>query len=537
MFACPGELEYEDGRAMRFVGTVLDVTQLTLAQQAVQEKEALLAEAQEMAHLGNFNTDLRSNKTVWSSELFRMFGYDPAQVEPSVDNFMRIVHPDDLARVQASYQRAMGSPTQSEYRLDHRIVGPAGVRHVEQRGRVNFDATGNPVRIFGTTMDVTEQREAEYAMQDYKEMLEQAEALVQLGSWAGEVNTQQLKISAQLFRNVGLDPSTHTPSDAEYLARIHPDDRDKVVDDMQRIRAGKEVGELLLRTDPAWGPIRWLRRTVRRIPGETDGRGPRYIGTLQDITESVQAKERLEQMNRELEQRVTSRTEELSQANQELEAFSYTVSHDLKAPLRGIDGYSQLLVEEYGDHLDDEGKNFVHRIRQGVQQMGDLISDLLDYSRMERRGMTPEPVEMLQMVQQILQGYEADVQRQGVQLRLDMAPFSLSLDREGIAVVLRNLIGNAIKFSRDSRPPVIEIGSRHEGGRRVLWVRDNGVGFDPAYHERMFKIFQRLHRSEDFPGTGVGLALVAKAAQRMGGRVWAESTLGAGATFYLEFPE
>ncbi|MEZ5707670.1 MAG: ATP-binding protein, partial [Burkholderiaceae bacterium] len=123
------------------------------------------------------------------------------------------------------------------------------------------------------------------------------------------------------------------------------------------------------------------------------------------------------------------------------------------------------------------------------------------------------------------------------QLRLDMAPFSLSLDREGIAVVLRNLIGNAIKFSRDSRPPVIEIGSRHEGGRRVLWVRDNGVGFDPAYHERMFKIFQRLHRSEDFPGTGVGLALVAKAAQRMGGRVWAESTLGAGATFYLEFPE
>lgn len=205
--------------------------------------------------------------------------------------------------------------------------------------------------------------------------------------------------------------------------------------------------------------------------------------------------------------------------------------------MRGIDGYSQLLVEEYGDRLDEEGRQFVQRIRQGVEQMGALISDLLEYSRMERRDMAAEPVAMLPLVQQILAGYEGDVLRQGAQVRLDMAPFTLPLDREGMSVVLRNLIGNALKFSRDRHPPVVEIGARSEGRRRVLWVRDNGTGFDQKYHDRMFKIFQRLHRSEEFPGTGVGLALVAKAVQRMGGRVWAESTLGEGATFFLEFPE
>ena len=145
--------------------------------------------------------------------------------------------------------------------------------------------------------------------------------------------------------------------------------------------------------------MRWLRRTVKRFEAEANGRGPRYIGTLLDITESVRAEEHLRHINLGLEQRVAERTAQLSQANQELEAFSYTVSHDLKAPLRGIDGYSQLLVEEYGDRLDEDGRQFVWRIRHGVQLMGELINDLLEYSRMERRDMAAEPVSLLPLVQ------------------------------------------------------------------------------------------------------------------------------------------
>lgn len=150
--------------------------------------------------------------------------------------------------------------------------------------------------------------------------------------------------------------------------------------------------------------------------------------------------------------------------------------------------------------------------------------------------MAAEPVAMQELVANVLEGFQADIERQHARVQIEMDDFTMALDREGIAVVMRNLIGNALKFSRDRHPPVIDIGSRVQDGRRLLWVRDNGVGFDMKYHDRMFGIFQRLHRAEEFPGTGVGLALVAKAVQRMGGRVWGESVSGSGATFYLEFP-
>jgi signal transduction histidine kinase len=367
-------------------------------------------------------------------------------------------------------------------------------------------------------------------------MLEQAEAVSRLGSWAFDSDTGHLRWSPQMFRNMGMPWSEVPPSIDAYCERIHPDDVRQVRAAIERLVHAQDVPTVAFRTHPAFGPARWMRRTVHRIPRDAEGRGPRYIGILLDITEAVEAEERLSRLNQELERRVAERTEQLSVANRELEAFSYTVSHDLKAPLRGIDGYSQLLVEEYGARLDDDGRLFVQRIRQGVQQMVELISDLLEYSRMERRDMAQEPVSLQPLIEQILDSYHADIEQQGTQVRLSLEPVTLPLDREGISVVLRNLIGNALKFSRGSAAPAIEVGVSTESGRRILWVRDNGVGFDMKYHDRIFGIFQRLHRPEEFPGTGVGLALVAKAVQRMGGRVWAESALGAGATFYLEFP-
>ena len=145
-------------------------------------------------------------------------------------------------------------------------------------------------------------------------------------------------------------------------------------------------------------------------------------------------------------------------------------------------------------------------------------------------------LKLMGLVAQVIEGYCADIDSTRVRLSLSLEPMVLQLDREGMAVVLRNLVGNAVKFSQGRTPPVVEIGARMEAGRRILWVRDNGVGFDMKYHDRIFGIFQRLQRAEDYPGTGVGLALVSKAAQRMGGRVWAESQPGQGSTFYLELP-
>jgi PAS domain S-box-containing protein len=521
-----------------YLWTILrDISERKTAEAALELERTQLAQAQAVAHVGSWTMFLAEKRLMWSDENYRVLGFEPQSVEPSLDAFLSVVHPDDLPMVLAKLDRDTKSKVSLVSRFEHRIVTSSGVRHVEQRASVEVDSHGQVVRMVGTTMDVTERMLAEQALREAKDMLEKGEAVSRMGSFAYDSDTGELRWSRQAFATIGLPYSPQPPSIDEYCACIHPDDVERVRASIGRLVAGADVPEVRFRTHPDRGPVRWLRRLFQRIDRSAQGLKPRFIGTLQDITDAVQAEEQLRRVNQELEQRVTERTAQLSQANQELEAFSYTVSHDLKAPLRGIDGYSQLLVEEYGDRLDADGRQFVWRIRHGVQLMGELINDLLEYSRMERRDMAAEPVSLLPLVQQVLDGYEVDIRQQGAQVQLAMESFTLALDREGIAVVLRNLIGNALKFSRDRQPPRVEIGSRSEAGRRILWVRDNGVGFDMKYHDRMFGIFQRLHRAEEFPGTGVGLALVFKAVQRMGGRVWAESTLGAGATFFLEFPE
>ena len=208
----------------------------------------------------------------------------------------------------------------------------------------------------------------------------------------------------------------------------------------------------------------------------------------------------------------------------------------VKAPLRGIDGYSRILIEDYGDRLDEQARRFLGNIRNGASQMHALIEDLLAYSRMERRALEASRVDLGELMRSVLTRRADEIAAASAQIVGEVPSLIVRADRQGLDLVLRNLIDNALKFSRDAEPPTITLSARREGDRIVLSIRDNGIGFDMKYHERIFEIFQRLHRSEEFAGTGVGLALVRKAMQRMGGRVWAESAPGEGACFYLEFP-
>lgn len=239
-------------------------------------------------------------------------------------------------------------------------------------------------------------------------------------------------------------------------------------------------------------------------------------------------------LNADLERRVTERTAELAARTRELEAFSYSVSHDLKAPLRGIDGYSRLLLEDHGPRLDAEGRDFLGYIRKACAQMSNLIEDLLAYSRLERRHMSRNTVELRSFVDSVVAAMGPDLTR--VRLDNEVAETRVVADPEGLAMAVRNLLDNAVKFSAGATVPQVRLTSGLEAEACTLTVADNGTGFDMRFVDKVFEIFQRLHRAEDYPGTGVGLALVRKAMERMGGTVSAQSAPGSGATFTLRLP-
>jgi signal transduction histidine kinase len=234
----------------------------------------------------------------------------------------------------------------------------------------------------------------------------------------------------------------------------------------------------------------------------------------------------------ELEQRVRARTAELEAANRELEAFSYSVSHDLRAPLRTVDGFSQAVLEDYGPHLPDDARRQLGLIRAGAQSMGALIDDLLAFARLSRQPLQAREVNMNRLVADCRAELAAELAGRSVEFRIADLPDAVG-DPALLKQVWLNLLANALKFSRRRSPAVIEVGSAQDQGIAVYHVRDNGTGFDMRYAPKLFGVFQRLHRAEDFEGTGVGLALVQRVVHRHGGRVWAEAAVDRGAAFYF----
>jgi light-regulated signal transduction histidine kinase (bacteriophytochrome) len=246
------------------------------------------------------------------------------------------------------------------------------------------------------------------------------------------------------------------------------------------------------------------------------------------VAQTEEAGLAIQRLNRELEDRVG----ELIEVNKELEAFTYSVSHDLRAPLRHIDGFSKILLDQATDQLNDLGKRAVDRIRYGAQQMGRMIDDLLEFSRLGRRGVARRPTNLRALVDESLEILKPAMEDRDIDFRIGDLP-KLDCDPALLKHVLVNLLSNAIKFSRGSQPAVIEVGQIAGDGSPVVYVRDNGVGFDMRYVGKLFGIFQRLHRREDFDGVGVGLATVQRVIHKHGGRVWAESEIGKGTTFYF----
>jgi PAS domain S-box-containing protein len=312
---------------------------------------------------------------------------------------------------------------------------------------------------------------------------------------------------------------------------IPPDRRDEETQILARIGHGEFVMHfetVRLRKD---GTNIDVSVTVSPIKDRTG----RIIGAskvVRDITERKKAEAKILELNATLEERVRERTVQLEAANKELEAFSYSVSHDMRAPLRAIDGFSQAVLEDYKEQMPAEGRRYLAIIREGAQRMGALIDDLLTFSRLSRMPVSNQPVDMAELVADALDELGVKEGDPKVQVRLGHLP-PCQGDRALLKQVWLNLLSNALKYSRNRDTSVVEIGCGTQDGKQVYVVKDNGTGFDMLYANKLFGVFQRLHRSDEYEGTGVGLAIVQRVIHRHGGSVWAEAALDKGATFFF----
>jgi PAS domain S-box-containing protein len=392
------------------------------------------------------------------------------------------------------------------------------------------DDGGQVTAVLGLFEDITARKRVEQSLKDARDRLEEAQRAAHLGNWEFDVLNDQITGSQEFYRLFDMVPEGLSRF-SQFVERLHPDDRERVqrdVADALKQDRPYDTDYRVRLSDGGWRDV--IARG--RVFVDDGGKPLRMVGTCLDITERKRAEDEIRRLNTELEQRVRDRTAQLEESNKELEAFSYSVSHDLRAPLRAIDGFTRLLADDYAPHLDTEGKRLCSIVRENTGKMSRLIDDLLAFSRLGRADMNLSRIDMETMANSVFYELTTPEGRGRIDFQVSALPPAVA-DPTLMRQVWMNLLSNAIKFSSRRQRAVIKVSAQQDQGESVYAVRDDGAGFDMQYVGKLFGVFQRLHSSKEFEGTGVGLALVQRVIRRHGGRVWAEGEPNKGATFYF----
>ncbi len=490
--------------------------------------EALAAEKSQLAQIAEnipafiFHGDRDLHCRFANRRYAEFFGFTPENI---LGKSVADILGEESARAIHSKLQSVLAGEGVQYNAVRRSAVDGREHHLDISFVPEHDASGKVVGFYALKLDVTDRHNAERALAESEAHLRLVAENVPAMIAYNDCDMVVRYANRHYLAFFGLD---HESAVGRHIRDIIGDKAfRKVAPMLRRVLDGGQVAYRTIRRS-AKGKDRIIE--VESLPDRgDDGTVRGAYALMRDITDQQRAEDEVRSLNADLEQRVSERTAELTAANKELESFAYSISHDLRAPLRGIDGFSHLLAEEFGDTLDETGRGYLERVRRAAQRMGTLIDDILELSRVTRQEMRRVRVDLSRIAAEVTD--ERARTDPGHRVECVIAPDCIVFgDPQLLRVMLQNLLENAWKYSAKEAAPNIEFGRETQGEEQIFFVRDNGVGFDMKYADRLFTPFQRLHKPEEFEGTGIGLATVARIVRRHGGRVWIESALGQGTT-------
>jgi PAS domain S-box-containing protein len=470
--------------------------------------------------------DEHSTSILLTDKVERITGYSSKELLEDPSLFGRIVHADDRDYVWSKIKehREMKIPLDIEYRI---ITKSGEIKWIKDEATLVFDSAGNISRIDGFMEDITQMKQLMNAVGRSEERFKLAQKAANIGSWDWDVTTGKLAWSDEIEPMFGFGVGKFDKTYQAFLNSVHPEDRSHIEESVSACVENDVPYDIEHRVIWPDGSVHWMSEKGGVIR-DRFGKAVRMLGVVMDITRQKQIEQEIIDLNNNLQ----DSTAQLAAANRELEAFAYSVSHDLRAPLRRIDGFSEIILQDYAKDVNKDMMNYLGRIRVSVKDMDRLIEGILRLSRLSRAELSPMKVDLSDLARRVIAKLKAAESDRKVETSVQDG-MSVRGDPDLLGVVLDNLIGNSWKFTSKRQDAKIEFGSKMLDGQKVYYVRDNGVGFDKSLTDKLFLPFQRLHSDSDYPGSGIGLTLVSRIVSRHNGRVWADGELDRGATFYF----